>query len=168
MFLIVLDVIEIWWVCLCICLCHFHAKCQSNRNKNPISGLKYNSCLLCPFVWNACLVELYIEIYCLRTNESVLIVKAVQRVMRIKPYLLWGFLLISWMRDVHGGKILPISSCELSANGITYLERKCRAASVFGNYFPRICKLGSKTMLIRLLIASLNHCSSFVEAYGDL
>ena len=72
------------------------------------------------------------------------------------------------MRDVHGGKILPISSCELSANGITYLERKCRAASVFGNYFPRICKLGSKTMLIRLLIASLNHCSSFVEAYGDL
>lgn len=104
------------------------------------------------------------KIYCLRTNESVLIVKAVQRVMRIKSYLLWGFLLISWMRDVHGGKILPISLSVVSAiNGITYLERKCRAASVFGNYFTRVCKLGSKTMLIPPLIASLNHCNSFVE-----
>ena len=83
--------------------------------------------------------------------------------MRIKPYLLWGFLLISWMRDVHGGKILPISLSVVGANGITYLERKCRAASVFGNYFTRICKLGSKTMLIRPLIASINHCSAFVE-----
>lgn len=33
---------------------------------------------------------------------------------------------------------LAIALCEVSANRITYLERKCRAASVFRNYFTRI------------------------------
>ena len=63
---------------------------------------------------------------------------------------------------------LPICLCVklASANGITYLERKYRAASVFGNYFTRICKWGCKTLLIRPLIASASHCL-FCGGNGD-
>lgn len=44
--------------------------------------------------------------------------------MRIKSFLVWGFLVISWMRAAHGtvhrGKIFESVLCRKCANGITY------------------------------------------------
>lgn len=46
----------LWYLicCLLFCLCHFHANVNQNENKITISRLKYNSCLVCVFVWGVC------------------------------------------------------------------------------------------------------------------
>lgn len=53
--------------------------------------------------------------------------------MRVKSFLLWGFLVISWFRGVYGGKCFE-SVCAFEASA-ALMERKCRAALVFSDFF---------------------------------
>lgn len=53
--------------------------------------------------------------------------------------------------------------CVASALMESHTERKWRAALVFGDYFSRIRKWESQKLLIRIMVASENHCNSLLS-----